>query len=169
MVSHSLVCSHLLYPHAGHESDRKQQQHNFHFRTHSHRALEEIRIKTSSRLQTVSSTLRVQYKVNIRKTQPHTQQPNAIYKSPVHGPHRAAAAPTLALAAARSPGFALLFLKKTQEPLRVFPRFPRCFQIRWVASHRIIKLLILPCILFRTVPLAYVQKHQSHTPSTGST
>lgn len=32
----------------------------------------------------------------------------------------AAAAPTLALAAARPPGFALLFLKKTQEPLRVF-------------------------------------------------
>lgn len=139
MISHSPVCSYLLYPHAGHESDRKQQQHNFHLRTYSHGALEEIRIKTPSCLQTVSSTPRVQYKVNIRKIQPHTQQQDKqmLYIKVLFMVLTAAAAPTLALAAARPPGFALLFLKKTHEPLRVFPRFPHCFQIRWVASHRI--------------------------------
>lgn len=100
------------------------------------------------------------------------------YKNPVHDPHGAAAAFTPALTLAGRPFYVLstyFWRRKCKGPLKAFPRFNQCYasraDINRSSTHRIqsLGLLMLTCVLlFRTVPLEYVQKHLRHTRNMGS-
>lgn len=50
-----------------------------------------------------------------------------------------------------------------QSPLKVFPRFTRCYQSRWtvlLVTEFSLRVLTLTCVLpFRTTSQEYVQKH----------